>query len=78
MRPQGEDPSLWPEVGYSHLLMASGRYPLSFVLDHLKFVQMGGGHLGEPDGGSIIKDGAHDGLILGHQVFGREAPARPS
>ena len=78
MCPQGEDPSLCPEVGRRGLLMASGRYPQGFVLDHLKFVQMGGGYLGEPDGGSIVKDGAHDGLICGHQGFGCEAPARHS
>ena len=28
--------------------------------------------------GGIVEDGAHDGLIGGHQCFGREAPARPS
>ena len=75
MRPQGEDPSLRPEVGRRSLLMASGRDPQGFVLDHLKFVQIGG-CLGEPDGGGIVQDGAHDGLIRGHQGFGREAPAR--
>ena len=69
MRPQGEEPSLHP---------VSGRDPLGFVLDYLKLFQMGGGHLGDPDGGSIVKDVAHDGLICGHQGFGRKAPARPS
>ena len=58
--------------------MASGRDPQGFVLDHLKFVQMGGGHLGEPDGGSIVKDGAHNGAIRGHQGFGREAQLDPA
>ena len=37
---------------------------------------MGWGYLGEPDGGGIVEDGAHDGLVSGHQLFGREAPAR--
>ena len=58
--------------------MASGRDPQGYVLDHLKLVRMGGGHLGEPDGDGMVKDGAHDGLIRGHQSFGREAPAQPS
>ena len=58
--------------------MASGRDPQGFVLYHLKFVQMGGGYLGEPDWGSIVKDGAHDGRIHGYQGVGCEAPARPS
>ena len=31
-------------------------YQGSYSGSHLKFVQMGGGYLGEPDGGSIIKD----------------------
>ena len=78
MRPQGEDPSLRPEVGRRGLLMTSGRDPQGFLLDHLKLIQTGGGHLGEPDGSSIVKDVAHDGLICGHQCFGCEAPARPS
>ena len=78
VRPQGEDPSLHPEVGRRGLLIASGRDPQGFVLDHLKFVQMGGRYLGEPHGGSIVQDEAHDGLICGHQDFGHEAPARPS
>ena len=34
--------------------------------------------LGELDGSGIDKDGAHNGLIRGHQGFGREAPVRPS
>ena len=25
-----------------------------------------------PDGGGIVKDGAHDSLKCGHQLFGRE------
>ena len=78
MRPRGQDPSLRSEVGRRGLLMASGCDPQSFVLDHFKLVQMGVGHLGEPDGGGVVKDGAHDGLICGHQCFGHEAPARPS
>ena len=52
--------------------MATGRDPQSFVLDHLEFVQMGWGHLGEPNGSGIIEDGVHDGPVGGHQSFGRE------
>ena len=33
--------------------------------------------LSEPDGKGVVKDGAHDGLIIGHQSFSREAPVRP-
>ena len=75
MRPQGEDPSFRPEEGRRSLLMASGHDPQCFILDHLKLVQMGGGHLGEPDGGGIVKDGMHNGLLCGHQCFGCEPPA---
>ena len=57
--------------------MATGRDPQSFVLDHLEFVQMGWGHLGEPDGSGIIEDGVHDGLVGGHQSFQFD-PARLS
>ena len=49
MRPQGEDPSLQPEVRRRGLLMASSRDPQGFVLDHLKLVQMEGGHLAKTD-----------------------------
>ena len=56
--------------------MAAGRDPQSLILDHLMFVQMGGGRLSEPIDGGIIQDGAHDGFILCHQIFGRETPAR--
>ena len=35
--------------------------------------EVGGGHLGEPDSGSIFQDRAHDGLVRG-----REAPAQPN
>ena len=73
----GRPPSR-PEVGRRGLLIAFGRNPQGFVLDHLEYVQTGGGHLGESDGGSIVKDGAHNGLIGGHQGFGCEAPAQPS
>ena len=78
VRPQGENPSLCSEVGCRCLLMATGRDPQSLVLDHLKYVQVWWGHLGEPDGKGIFKDGAHDGLISGHQGFGCEAPVWPS
>ena len=40
--------------------------------NHLKFVQMGGGHLGEPDRGCIVKDGANDP----QQSFSRKPPAQ--
>ena len=49
MRPQEKDPSLNSEVEHRGLLMAAGRDPQKLVLDHLKFVQVGRGHLGEPD-----------------------------
>ena len=75
MRSQEEDASLCSEVGRRGLLMASGGDPQGFVLDHLKLVQMGGGYFGEQDGGGIIKDGVHDGLICGHQCFSCKAPA---
>ena len=76
--PSGGQPQSLPEVGRRGLLMASGRDPQGFVLDHLKLVHMAGGYLCEPDGGSIVQDGAHNGLIHDNQGFGREAPARPS
>ena len=47
--------------------MASGRDPQGLVLYHLKLVQMTRGHLGEPDGGSVVDNGAHNGLVGGHQ-----------
>ena len=56
--------------------MASGLDPHSLLLDHLQFVQMGGGHLGEPDRASVVQDVAHYGLVCGHQGFSREAPVR--
>ena len=39
---------------------------------------MGRGYLSEPDGGSVVQDEAHDGLVHGQQGFSREASARPS
>ena len=78
MRPKGRTPRLRPEVGRRGLLITSSHDPQGFVLDHLKLVQMGGEHLGQPDGGGTVKDGAHDGLICGHQCFGCEATARLS
>ena len=54
------------------------RYTKSrLVLDHLKCVQVWWGHLGEPDGRSIVKDGTHNGLISGQQGFGHDASVRP-
>ena len=53
--------------------MAASRDPDSLFLDHLKFVQMGGAHLTESDGGGIVQDGAHDG----HQSFGRKTTVQP-
>ena len=34
--------------------------------------------MGEPDRGGVVQNGAHDGLVCGHQGFSREAPARHS
>ena len=36
---------------FHSLQIASGRDSQSLVLDHLKFVQVGRGHMGEPDEG---------------------------
>ena len=58
--------------------MASGRDSQSIILVHLKNVQVGRGHLSEPDIGGVVQDEAHDGLIRGQQGFGRESPDRPS
>ena len=62
MRPQREDPGLRPEVGHVVLLVASGRDSQGLVLVHLKLVQVSWGHLGKPDRGGVVEDGAHDGL----------------
>ena len=50
------------------LLMASGRDPQGFVLDHLKFVQMGGGYLSEPDGSAKFRMGNMMALYLATRV----------
>ena len=43
---------------------------------------MGRGHLGEPDGGGVVKDfiilNPHNGLACDHKSFSREAKARTS
>ena len=57
--------------------MATGSGPQGLVVDQLKFVQMGRGHFFEPDGGSIVKDEAHNGFVCRHQCLGQEAAARP-
>ena len=54
MLPQGEESRLGFEVGHHGLLMAAGRDPQSLVLDRLKFVQVGRGHLSDPDEGGTI------------------------
>ena len=70
----GEDPNLYSEVGHCGLLMAVGRDPQSLVPDQLKFVQVGRGHLNEPNRGGVVKDGAPNCLMC---YFGRETPAPP-
>ena len=63
-------------MGHCNLLIAAGRDPQRLILDHLNIDRMSGGHLSEPDTGDIVQDRVHDGLVSGHQSFGRETPAR--
>ena len=58
--------------------MTSGRDPQSLVLDHLESVQVRRRHLGEPDKGGIVQDGAQDGLIRSHQRFSPEVQLDPA
>ena len=44
-----EDSSLGSEVEHRVLLVAAGRDSQGILHDHFKYVQMGGGHLCDPD-----------------------------
>ena len=45
-----EEPKYDSEVGLCGILVAASHDHQGLVLDHLKFVLLGGGHFDEPDG----------------------------
>ena len=72
---QEEIPSVCSEVGHHGLLVAVGHDLQGLVLNHLKFVQVSGRHLGETDRDSGVDDGTHNDLVCQHQSLSQKEPA---
>ena len=74
---QWKGPNLGSDVGYRGFFVVAGRDPQCLILNHFKFIHMGGG----PYGLTIwVRHslGWGDGRTCSHQRLGREAPAWPS